>query len=51
MRVLILIVAALTLSSCMAEKRKLGEGMVTHAPLGHIDLCARESEHKLCKKQ
>jgi len=51
MRVAVLLVTAVLLSSCIAEKRKLGEGAVTNAPLGHVTLCAREPEHKLCKKQ
>ena len=37
--------------ACVPEKKKLGEGAVTVAPIGHTDLCAREPENKLCKKQ
>jgi len=46
-----LVVTMFLVVGCVPEKKKLGEGPVTHAPLGHIDLCAREPEHKLCKKQ
>ena len=51
MRIAVMILSLLLVTACVAEKKKLGEGAVTVAPLGHIDLCARESEHKLCKKQ
>ena len=50
MRVAVLLVTAVLLSSCTPEKRKLGEGAVTHAPLGHILLCREHPEHKLCNK-
>jgi hypothetical protein len=51
MKILSVILAMFLVVACVPEKKKLGEGPVTHAPLGHIDLCAREPEHKLCKKQ
>lgn len=50
MRVIILLFIAIGLSSCMSEKRKLGEGAVTNKPLGHILLCQEHPEHRLCKK-
>lgn len=50
MKVAILLVTAVLLSSCMTEKRKLGEGAVTNKPLGHILLCQEHPEHRLCKK-
>ena len=46
-----LVVTVFLVVGCVPEKKKLGEGPVTHAPLGHIDLCAREPKNKLCKKQ
>ena len=46
-----LVVTMFLVVGCVPEKKKLGEGAVTVAPIGHIDLCATEPENKLCKKQ
>ncbi|MEK9895758.1 MAG: hypothetical protein VW518_04940 [Burkholderiaceae bacterium] len=51
MKILTIILAVFLITACTPEKRKLQEGTVTVPPVGHIDLCVREPEHKLCKKQ
>jgi len=51
MKIVSLILAMFLVVACVPEKKKLGEGAVTVAPIGHTDLCAREPENKLCKKQ
>lgn len=51
MKIVSLILAMFLVVACVPEKKKLGEGLVTVAPIGHTDLCAREPENKLCKKQ
>lgn len=39
------------LSGCITEKKKLGQGAKTVAPMGYTDLCKREPKNKLCQKQ